>query len=46
MGLFATSAAACYWLIDAYDRPFTGQLSIRPDPLLRVMPEASSDLKQ
>jgi hypothetical protein len=46
MGLFATSAAACYWLIDAYDRPFIGQLSIRPDPLLRVMPEASSDLKQ
>ena len=46
MGLFATSAAACYWLIDAYDRPFTGQLSIRPDPLLRVMPEASSDLNR
>jgi hypothetical protein len=46
MGLFATGAAACYLLIGAYDRPFTGQLSIRPDPLLQVMPEASSDLKQ
>ena len=46
MGLFATGAAACYLLIAAYDRPFTGQLSIRPDPLLNVMPEASSDLKQ
>jgi len=46
MGLFATGAAACYLLIGAYDRPFVGQLSIRPDPLLQVMPEASSDLKQ
>ena len=46
MGLFATGAAACYLLIGAYDRPFTGQLSIRPDPLLQVMPEASSDSKQ
>jgi hypothetical protein len=46
MGLFATGAATCYLLIGAYDRPFIGQLSIRPDPLLRVMPEASSDLKQ
>ena len=46
MGLFATGAAACYLLIGAYDRPFVGQLLIRPDPLLQVMPEASSDLKQ
>jgi len=46
IGLFATGAAACYLLIGAYDRPFTGQLSIRPDPLLQVMPEASSDLKE
>ena len=46
MGLFATGAAACFFLIGAYDRPFVGQLLIRPDPLLQVMPEASSDLKQ
>jgi hypothetical protein len=46
MGLFATGAAACYLLIGAYDRPFIGQLSIQPDLLLQVMPEASSDLKQ
>src|SRR5262249_34900341 len=39
MGLFATGAAACFLLIGAYDRPFT--LSIRPDPLLQVMPETS-----
>jgi hypothetical protein len=42
MGLFSTGAAACFLLIGAYDRPFTGQLLIRPDPLLQVMPEASS----
>jgi len=41
MGLFATGAAACFLLIAAYDRPFVGQLSIRPDPLLQVMPTAS-----
>jgi hypothetical protein len=49
MGLFATGAAACFLLIGAYDRPFVGQISIHPDPLLQVMPEASgppSDLKQ
>ena len=39
--LFATGAAACFLLIGAYDRPFIGQLSIRPDPLLQVMPETS-----
>ena len=46
MGLFATGAAAWYLLIGAYDRPFVGQLLIRPDPLLQVMPEASLDWKQ
>jgi len=46
MLLFATGAATCYLLIGAYDRPFTGQLSIRPNALLQVMPEASSDMKQ
>ena len=38
MGLFATAAAACLLLIGAYDRPFLGQFSIRPDPLLQIMP--------
>jgi hypothetical protein len=42
MGLFATGAAACLLLIVAYDRPFLGQFSIRPDPLLQVMPQALS----
>ena len=49
MGLFATGAAACLLLIGAYDRPFLGQFSIRPDPLLQVMPKPLSprvELKQ
>jgi hypothetical protein len=41
MGLFATGAAACFLLILAYDRPFIGNLSVQPDPLMQVMPEAS-----
>jgi len=40
MGLFATGAAACFLLICAYDRPFIGQLAIRPDALLQVMPQS------
>lgn len=40
MGLFATGAAACLLLIGAYDRPFIGQLAVRPDPLLHVLRSA------
>jgi hypothetical protein len=39
MGLFAIGATACFLLIAAYDRPFVGQISIRPDPLLQVLPD-------
>ena len=39
MGIFATGVAASMLLILAHDRPFTGENSIRPDPLLQVMPE-------
>ena len=39
MGIFATGVAASMLLILAYDRPFTGELSIRPDALLQVIPE-------
>jgi uncharacterized MnhB-related membrane protein len=42
MGIFATGIAASMLLILAHDRPFTGQISIRPDPLLQVMPEIGS----
>src|SRR5262249_34996264 len=39
MGIFATGIAASMLLILAHDRPFTGEISIRPDDLLQVMPE-------
>lgn len=40
MGLFATGVAASVLLIAAHDRPFTGQISITPEPLLQIMPDA------
>jgi len=42
MGLFATGIAASILLILAHDRPFTGEVAIKPDPLLQVMPEIAS----
>jgi hypothetical protein len=42
MGLFATGVAASVLLIAAHDRPFTGQISIGPGPLLQIMPGAST----
>ena len=39
LGIFATGVAASLMLILAHDRPFTGEISIRPDPLVQVMPE-------
>jgi len=39
LGIFATGVAASTLLILAHDRPFIGELSIKPDPLLQVMPE-------
>jgi hypothetical protein len=39
LGIFATGVAASLLLILAHDRPFTGEISIKPDPLLQVMPE-------
>ena len=38
LGLFSTGVAAAVLLIAAHDRPFTGQISIRPEPLLQIMP--------
>ena len=38
LGLFATGVAASVLLIAAHDRPFTGQISITPGPLLQIMP--------
>jgi hypothetical protein len=42
MGLFATGVAASVLLIAAHDRPFTGQISIGPQPLLQIMPDNSA----
>jgi len=39
MGLFATASAVCIFLLVAHDRPFTGQLSISPTPLVNVRPD-------
>ena len=39
LGVFATGVAASMLLILAHDRPFVGEISIRPDALLQVMPE-------
>jgi hypothetical protein len=43
MGLFATGVAASVLLIAAHDRPFTGQISIGPEPLLQIMPGESTN---
>ena len=42
MGIFSTGIAASILLILAHDRPFTGEIAIKPDPLLQVMPEIAS----
>jgi hypothetical protein len=39
MALFGIGVAASLLLILAYDRPFTGELSVGPRQLLQVMPE-------
>jgi hypothetical protein len=39
LGLFSTGVAAAALLVAAHDRPFTGQISIRPEPLLQIMPD-------
>lgn len=43
MGLFATGVAASVLLIAAHDRPFVGQISITPEPLLQIMPDAPAN---
>ena len=37
--IFATGVATAVLLIAAYDRPFLGDVSVRSDPLLQVMPD-------
>ena len=39
MGIFATAAAVAALMVASHARPFTGEVSVRPDVLLQVMPE-------
>jgi Protein of unknown function (DUF4239) len=39
LGLFSTAIAVCILLLLSHDRPFTGQLSVKPAVLLQVEPE-------
>jgi|ERR1700730_1674441 hypothetical protein len=45
MGLFVDGAAVFALLIAAHDRPFTGEISVGPDPLLQVLPEIAASQK-
>jgi hypothetical protein len=38
--LFASGVAVSIFLILAHDRPFAGEISVSPEPLLQVMPES------
>jgi hypothetical protein len=40
LGLFASAVAVCIVLIAANDRPFAGQLGVRPTALLQVRPDS------
>jgi hypothetical protein len=40
LGIFASGVAACVLLIASHDRPFIGQMSVGPEPLLQVIPDA------
>ena len=43
MGIFATGIAVAVLLITAHDRPFTGQISVEPAPLLQLLPRGNTD---
>jgi len=45
MGLFASGVAVSVLLILAHDRPFTGEISVGPAPLLQVVPETAANQK-
>jgi hypothetical protein len=39
LGLVATGVAVAVLLIATHNRPFTGEISVGPGPLLQVLPE-------
>ena len=44
MALFAAGVAVSVLLIASHNRPFTGEISVGPDPLLQVLPEEKSSV--
>jgi hypothetical protein len=42
LAIFATGVATALLLIASHDRPFVGDVSVRPAPLLQIMPEAQA----
>ncbi|MGO9519770.1 MAG: DUF3365 domain-containing protein [Candidatus Korobacteraceae bacterium] len=42
LGIFATGVAVSILLIASHDRPFTGEISVSPDLLERIMPEEAA----
>jgi hypothetical protein len=42
LGLFSTAIAVCLLLLLAHDRPFNGQLAVKPTALLQVQPQQST----
>jgi hypothetical protein len=45
VALLATGVATSVLLIAAHDRPFTGQMSVSPEPLLQIVPDAPAILE-
>jgi hypothetical protein len=45
MALFATGVAVSVLLIASHNRPFTGEISVSPEPLLQVLPEGTTSVK-
>ena len=39
MGIFATGVAVSVLLIASHDRPFSGEISVKPDALLQIRPD-------
>jgi multisubunit Na+/H+ antiporter MnhC subunit len=45
MGLFATGVAVSILLIASHNRPFTGEISVGPGPLLQALPDIKTSAK-
>jgi hypothetical protein len=43
MTLFATGIAVSVLLIAAHNRPFSGEISVKPEALLQILPQGGSN---